>query len=480
MLALKTSAPVLVVLLTLSSYAAAQDLPRMPPAGYANTAAANPKGTVDNITYGASYVARVYTPPGYSTSRKYPAMYLMHGLGGSERSWHDNDLYAHIQLDNLIAQGAVDPFIIVFTRNDYANWSGFGTILLNELIPYVEGHYSVCANADNRALGGLSMGGMQTINFGFPNADKFHYLMPSSPAPGIQGQSQLFPNGGALAKANLKLIFFSCGSGEVGAYGCNNVDTVSGYAENNSLGSIIKKFIVQGGAHNAATWRPSFWNYAQLAHKAGFTNVATTCGMGTTGGTGGAGGGGAAGGSATGGSAAGGTNGGNATTAGRAGTGGTSNGTGGSVSGAGGTTAQGGAAGMPGTTMSGGALGTGGASTGTGGSTGGEVFTTGGTAGSPGTGTTGGALVLGGATAATGGKSPASGGSAAGDPSVPPDNDSGCGCSIPGSESTTAPLSLFAAAAALVLGSVRRRRRQKVVVADTRPLGLRSVNPRSA
>ena len=62
-------------------------------------------------------------------------MYLMHGLGGSERSWHDNDLYAHIQLDNLIAQGAVAPFIIVFTRNDYANWSGFGNILINEPDP---------------------------------------------------------------------------------------------------------------------------------------------------------------------------------------------------------------------------------------------------------------------------------------------------------------------------------------------------------
>ena len=195
---------------------------------------------------------------------------------GARASWHDNDLYAHIQLDNLIAQGAGRPLYHCIYKERYANWSGFGTILINELIPFVEGRYSVCANPDNRALGGLSMGGMQTINFGFPNADKFHYLMPSSPAPGIQGQSQLFPNGGALAQANLKLIFFTCGSGEVGSYGCNNVDTVSGYAESNGLGSIIKEFIVQGGAHNAATWRPSFWNFAQLAHQAGFTNVGTT------------------------------------------------------------------------------------------------------------------------------------------------------------------------------------------------------------
>ena len=278
-------------LLALPSYAAAQTLPTTPPSGYFNAVASNPKGTVTNITYGSSYAARVYTPPGYSRSQAYPYMFLMHGLGGSEASWHDNDLYAHIQLDNLIAQGAVDPFIIVFTRNDYDNWN-FGPILINNLIPYVEANYCVSTDPDNRALGGLSMGGMQTINIGFPNADKFHYLMPSSPAPGIQGQSQLFPNGGALAKANLKLIFFTCGSGEVGAYGCNNVNTVSGYAQSVGLGSIIEEFIVQGGAHDRNTWRPSFWNFAQLADQAGFTQVGTMRSSGCTGGgTGGTSGG---------------------------------------------------------------------------------------------------------------------------------------------------------------------------------------------
>lgn len=262
-------------LLALPVYVASQTIPAAPPSGYYTAVAANPKGTVTNITYGSSYKARVYTPPGYSTSQKYASMYLLHGMGGSEASWHDNDLYAHIQLDNLIAQQKVKPFIIVFTRNDMNNWA-FGPILFNDLIPYVEKNYSVSTDPKNRALGGLSMGGMQTINFGFPNADKFHYLMPSSSAPGIQGQSQLFPNSGALAKANLKLIFFTCGSGEANSYGCQNNATVRGYAQTNGLGTIIKEFVAQGGGHNAATWRPSFWNFAQLADAAGLTNVGTT------------------------------------------------------------------------------------------------------------------------------------------------------------------------------------------------------------
>ncbi|MBN1130699.1 MAG: T9SS type A sorting domain-containing protein [Chitinispirillaceae bacterium] len=268
---------ILAAVLALPAYIASQTLPTSPPSGFYTAVASNPKGTVTNITYGTgSYKARVYTPPGYSTSQKYPAMYLMHGMGGSEASWHDNDLYAHIQLDNLIAQGKVKPFIIVFTRNDYNSWN-FGPILLNELIPYVERNYSVSTDPKNRALGGLSMGGMQTINIGFPNADKFNYLMPSSSAPGIQGQSQLFPDGGTKAKANLKLILFTCGEREVGAYGCNNNNTVRGYCTNVGVSSnIIYNWIAPGGAHNSITWRPSFWNFAQLAHQAGFTNVTGT------------------------------------------------------------------------------------------------------------------------------------------------------------------------------------------------------------
>jgi MYXO-CTERM domain-containing protein len=445
--------PMVLGLLALPSYAAAQDLPTTPPSGYYDAVASNPKGTVDNVTYGSDYVARVYTPPGYSTSRKYPAMYLLHGAGGSERSWHDNDLYAHIQLDNLIAQGTVDPFIIVFTRNDYANWSGFGSILINELIPFVEERYSVCANPENRALGGLSMGGMQTINFGFPNADKFHYLMPSSPAPGIQGQSQLFPNGGALAKTNLKLIFFTCGSGEVGNYGCNNANTVRDYAKSNGLESIIEELIVQGGGHNAATWRPSFWNFAQLAHEAGFTTVGDTCGMGGTGGMTGTGGKGGAGGMTTGGAAAGGANGGSGTMGGRSATGGATTGTGGAAGGVGGTTAQGGTAGSPGAGMTAaGMTGRSGAANGTGGATAGA----GGTTGASGSSTTAGAsMMTGGVRAATGGAT-----STPGDAAPPPGDDNGCGCSVPGSRPPSAPFLLFAAAVAAGVGRLRARRRR--------------------
>lgn len=261
---------IFIVILIVPVYVASQELPTMPPSGYFDNQG-NPAGEVENITYGADYPARVYTPPDYSESKTYACMYLMHGMGGSERSWHDNDLYAHIQLDNLIAEEKVAPFIIVFTKNDMNNWSFEGP-LLNDLIPYMEEHYSVSANPDNRALGGLSMGGMQTLNIGLANLDVFHYLMPSSSAPGVKSNNELFPNSGAEAGEKLKLLLLTCGSAD-GLISNNN--RVMDYCEGNDIPNVYE-WIVEGAGHDRNTWRPSFWDFARMAHDRGFTNVEGT------------------------------------------------------------------------------------------------------------------------------------------------------------------------------------------------------------
>jgi hypothetical protein len=197
-------------------------------------------------------------------------------------------------------------------------------------------------------------------------------------------------------------------------------------------------------------------------------------GTGGAGGMTGSGGKGGGGGMTSGGAAAGGASGGTATIGGRGGTAGASTGTGGAASGAGGTTAQGGTAGTSGAGMSGGTAGsssagsgTGGTTTGAGGTaaqggatgasgastTGGIVTTTGGTPA-----TTGGVPAMTGGTVATSGQPSTAGNSNPGGAAPPPGDDSGCGCSVPGSKSMTAPSLLFAAAAAAV-GRARRRRR---------------------
>lgn len=255
---------ILAVLLSLPAYVVSQnpeDLPRDPLSANFWQEQGNPAGNVDNITYGSNnYRARVYTPPGYSKSEIYSTMYLMHHMGGSEASWHDNDLYAHIQLDNLIAEGRVKPFIIVFTRNDYNNWN-FEDILLYYLIPYIEQNYSVSGDSRNRALGGFDMGGTQAINIGFPNADKFSFLMPSSSNSAIMNsENQLFPDGGELAWRYLKLVLFTEGSQEGGLH-----SNIKSWCENAGLGDIMYEYIATNAGHDRHTWRASFWNFAQMA-----------------------------------------------------------------------------------------------------------------------------------------------------------------------------------------------------------------------
>ena len=143
----------------------------------------------------------VYTPPGYEESKeKYPVLYLLHGAGGDEDAWTSLGRANYI-LDNLIAEGIAKPMIVVMT-NGNANQtvaisdqkipvsSGlrdggaarsmatnlFPNSIVNDVIPYIEKHYRILNNKENRALAGLSMGGLQTQITGMTNPDLFDYL----------------------------------------------------------------------------------------------------------------------------------------------------------------------------------------------------------------------------------------------------------------------------------------------------------------
>ena len=115
----------------------------------------------------------VYCPPGYDTStQSYPVLYLQHGGGEDERGW-SNQGRTDIIMDNLIAKGKAEPMIIVMTDG---NTNDFENELLKECIPFIEKNFRVKANRNNRALAGLSMGGIQTLNAGIPNLDYFCLL----------------------------------------------------------------------------------------------------------------------------------------------------------------------------------------------------------------------------------------------------------------------------------------------------------------
>ncbi|OJU11375.1 MAG: hypothetical protein BGN86_01940 [Caulobacterales bacterium 68-7] len=128
----------------------------------------------------------VYTPPGYERGQgSYPVLYLMHGGGDNESSWVTaasvNDI-----MDNLLAEGKAKPFIIVMPAGytpDHLqimtpdpSKEPFVKELTTDVIPFVEKTYRTLPNADNRAMAGLSMGGIQTLNAGVSNLDKFHSI----------------------------------------------------------------------------------------------------------------------------------------------------------------------------------------------------------------------------------------------------------------------------------------------------------------
>ena len=127
--------------------------------------------------------AYVYLPAGFDksdTSKKYPVLYLMHGVGGNESEWGMTNNSSRIKkyLDKKIAEGEVKPFIVVtpngrsnkyFTNCDFSNhkaFYSFGSELRNDLIPYIEKEFNASTDRNDRAMAGLSMGGMQTINIG--------------------------------------------------------------------------------------------------------------------------------------------------------------------------------------------------------------------------------------------------------------------------------------------------------------------------
>jgi enterochelin esterase-like enzyme len=213
--------------------AEAQELIKQAPAGFDAERAGIPHGKIDTITYasktvGATRRSLIYTPPGFSKKKKYPVLYLLHGIGGDEKEWL-NGGKPQVILDNLYAEGNIEPMIVVMPNGramkddravgnvfDSAKVQAFATFekdLLNDLIPFIEKKYPVLTGREHRAIAGLSMGGGQSLNFGLGNLDKFAWVGGFSSAPNTKKPEELVPDAEA-AKKQLKLLWISCGDND--------------------------------------------------------------------------------------------------------------------------------------------------------------------------------------------------------------------------------------------------------------------------
>jgi len=220
----------------------------------------------------------VYLPPGYEANptKRYPVLYLLHGYANDHNSWHRygraNDI-----LDNLLAQKAIKPFIVVMPLGyggasvngdgngaPPANAGAFGgdfalyeRDILEDVIPLIDGKYRTVANRENRAIMGFSMGGMQAGRFGLGHLETFSYVgimsagLVGNPASAAAGPDPIAPLASDAVAANkrLKLLWIACGVDDSAMAGARQTHEALQKA------GIRHTFVESEGAHHWRVWR---------------------------------------------------------------------------------------------------------------------------------------------------------------------------------------------------------------------------------
>ena len=238
------------------------------------------RGTLEETTYesktvGTTRKVTVYLPPKYDKSKKYPVLYLLHGIGGDHREWLQG--VPGIIMDNLYAEQKAEPMIIVMpngralpddravgdvmSREKQQGFAIFERDLIDDLIPFIQGKYSTYTDREHRAVAGLSMGGGQSLNFGLGNLDLFAYVGGFSSAPNTKSPEQLIPDVEATKKQN-KLLWMVCGgedrlmmfSSRLKAF-CDEKGVPCTLINN------------PGGGHDFVVWKYGLYNFAQLIFK---------------------------------------------------------------------------------------------------------------------------------------------------------------------------------------------------------------------
>ena len=245
-----------------------------PPAGFDKKREGIARGREEMIEYDSETVGTrrkmlVYTPPGYSAERKYPVLYLLHGIGGDETEWQ-RFTTPDVLLDNLLADKKIEPMIVVMPNgraqpNDRAEgnvfehapaFAKFEQDLLNDVIPAIESRYSVPADREHRALAGLSMGGGQALNFGLGHLDTFAWVGAFSAAPNTKPAEQLVPDPAKAAK-QLNLLWLACGNKD----GLISISPdVHTYLKKNNVPHI---WHVDSNGHDPTEWRNNLYYFVQ-------------------------------------------------------------------------------------------------------------------------------------------------------------------------------------------------------------------------
>lgn len=215
---------------------------------------------------------RVYTPPGYEThqAQRYPALYLFHGTGDTEATWTEFG-HAHLILDNLLAEGKAVPMLLVMPDGHAdlqeeegihkANFVKFEKDVLESVVPLVDEAYRTAAESSGRAICGLSMGGMQSLEIGLNHSNLFAW---------VGGMSAYVPFDGDLIargladkqlNGNLKLLWTAIGDEDY------LLEPAKKFANLLKQNDIRHKFIITAGTHEWPVWRGYLRDFAPLLFK---------------------------------------------------------------------------------------------------------------------------------------------------------------------------------------------------------------------
>lgn len=244
----------------------------------------------ESKTLGLSRSVWIYTPPGYDKGSNYPVFYLLHGAGDIESGWTLIGR-ANLILDNLIAEGKAKPMVVVMPLGhtiqgfyngpaksattpapspaDAAGGAGAGALsafakdLLDDVLPMVEKTYKVSKKADDRAIGGLSMGGGQSINIAFNRPELFRYVVLMSPAANNAEQTYAnFLKDPSVPNKQFKLLWLGVGKD----------DNLVGPADKTldaalTTRGITHTFKITDGRHEWTVWRHHLNDIAPLLFK---------------------------------------------------------------------------------------------------------------------------------------------------------------------------------------------------------------------
>jgi enterochelin esterase family protein len=230
---------------------------------------------------------RVYTPPGYDTSgrARYPVLYLQHGAGENETSW-SNQGHEDLIMDNLIAARKAKPMIIVNENGVMPSTAGppsprpqppagaparparammdnrfteFEAIVSKDLVPYIDRRFRTIADADHRAIAGLSMGGAQALRIGVNHLDQFRYIGLFSAAIGNLDPATDYDGrfkDAAAINAKLRLLWIGIGVDDFLVAGVRTSH------ENLEKAGVKHVWVETPGAHVWTVWRKYLVDFA--------------------------------------------------------------------------------------------------------------------------------------------------------------------------------------------------------------------------